>query len=75
MKLIGEVLMGGRRRSLPTRERELKLRDLLRGFGGGRSLPTRERELKLFALTLGLGELASLPTRERELKHTAGSGL
>ena len=56
-------------RSLPTRERELKLE-----VGGlvGRlylSLPTRERELK----RLGVGGEpeggVSLPTRERELKR------
>ena len=39
--------MSGRRGSLPTRERELKLGEEEGELGGLGSLPTRERELKL----------------------------
>ena len=55
--------------SLPTRERELKLRHRNGSELRARSLPTRERELKrgLEADEAGCG--GSLPTRERELKR------
>ena len=56
--------------SLPTRERELKLRrdDVREALV--KSLPTRERELKRDLLTTIRKEGLSLPTRERELKRT-----
>ena len=56
-------------RSLPTRERELKLRLHAEKGLTCRSLPTRERELKPGPLPDYTPPPESLPTRERELKH------
>ena len=54
--------------SLPTRERELKLRTRRPGAAVFSSLPTRERELKRVRLRRRGRDCKSLPTRERELK-------
>ena len=69
MKLEGQRQVARRRRSLPTRERELK--HLRRGavVAQVESLPTRERELKHLRRGAVVAQVESLPTRERELKH------
>ena len=58
--------------SLPTRERELKLRFDVDVVLVAQSLPTRERELKLEARLEAPQSVLSLPTRERELKPAGG---
>ena len=55
--------------SLPTRERELKLKVNKIQSVVGTSLPTRERELKPPAVGDEAVDGVSLPTRERELKR------
>ena len=68
MKLAPPAEVTRVRRSLPTRERELKRRrDRLDG-GARESLPTRERELK-HRPPQSEASSRSLPTRERELKR------
>ena len=63
------------RRSLPSRERELKLDSLSSDILKGLSLPSRERELKHCPLCLLLTDTSSLPSRERELKPVVGKRL
>ena len=55
--------------SLPSRERELKLKPQFFTVQGIASLPSRERELKHSKPDNYNGGKASLPSRERELKH------
>ena len=58
-------------RSLPSRERGLKLRGTWPGSNATRSLPSRERGLKSKGYFRGGKYVSSLPSRERGLKFHA----
>ena len=68
------TVLGRLKRSLPPRERELKLELLAVRPLCSVSLPPRERELKPLFLFFLFAPTRSLPPRERELKPCVGGG-